>query len=130
MVVVNSSVIILTCIFVQMAFICKLANHQHQIKVVSDVSRIVAFLLFLAYFGKSQVRGDEEIQFCKYALKKLQNDEKIVKDWSERCLKSNGHMLDSPCCETERKYIRERKCNMHARMCSVYKGNMLNSVVS
>ena len=113
-----------------MAFICKLANLQHQIKVVSDVSRIVAFLLFLAYFGLSQVRCDEEIQFCKNALKTLQNDEKIVKDWSERCLRRNGHMLDSPCCEKERKYLRERKCNMHSRMCSVYQGNMLNYVFS
>ena len=113
-----------------MAFICKLAYLQHQIKVVSDVSRIVAFLLFLAYFCKSQVRCDEEIQFCKNALKKLQNDEKIVKDWRERCLKPNGHMLDSPCCETERKYLQEKQCNIRSQMCSVYKGNILNSVVS
>ena len=100
-----------------MAFICKLANLQHQIKVVSDVSRIVAFLLFLAYFGLSQVRCDEEIQFCKNPLKKLQKDEK---EWRKRCLKPQ--MLNSSCCEEERKNLRERKC-VQSRVCFNYKGN-------
>ena len=108
-----------------MAFIHKPANYQKKGKVVSVVSKIVVVLFFLTYFGASQVHCDEEIQFCKNALKTLQNVEKLVKDWSARCLRHNGHMLDSPCCENERKYLREKQCNMHSRMCSVYKGNML-----
>ena len=100
-----------------MAFICKLANLQHQIKVVSDVSRIVAFLLFLAYFGLSQVRCGEEIQFCKNALKTLQKDEKY---WRKKCLKPQ--LLNSSCCEAERKNLRERKC-VQSRVCFNYKSN-------
>ena len=100
-----------------MAFTWKPAKHQHKIKVVSNVSRIVAFLLFLAYFGLSQVCCEEEIQFCKNPLKKLQKDEK---DWRKRCLKSQ--MLNSSCCEAERKYLRERKC-VQSRVCFNYKGN-------
>ena len=115
--------IILTCIFEQMAF---MANYLDKGKVVSSVSRIIVVLLFLTYFGASQVHCDEQIQFCNNALKKLQNDKKIIEDWRERCLKPNGHMLDSPCCETERMYLRQRKCNTHSRMCSVYKGSILN----
>ena len=100
-----------------MVFISRPAEHQHKIKVVSDVSRIVAFLYFLAYFGLSQVRCDEEIQFCKNPLKKLQKDEK---DWRKRCLKPQ--MLNSSCCEAERKNLRERKC-VQSRVCFNYKGN-------
>ena len=100
-------------------------------RVIFVVPKIVVVLLLLTHFGARLVHCDEQIPFCKDLLQKLENDEK---SWRENCLETGvndsrrlgGKMVDSPCCEAEKNYLRERRCK-HSQMC-FYKGKNLHKL--
>ena len=101
-----------------MAFTYKPVNCQEIKKATFIVARNIVVLLILIYCGASLVICEEEIPFCKDHLKELVKDED---DWSKRCLKYEGHKIDSSCCEIEKEYLRKRMC-MLSKMC-FHKGN-------
>ena len=101
-----------------MALTYKLADHQQIRRGIFIMARIIALLLILTLFDASLVICEEEIPFCKDHLKELVKDEE---DWSKRCLKYEGHKIDSSCCETEKEYLRKRMCTL-SKLC-FYKGN-------
>ena len=100
-------------------------------RVIFVVPKIVVVLLLLTHFGARLVHCDEQIPFCKDLLEKLENDEK---SWRENCLETGVNdsrrlgwkMVDSPCCEAEKNYLRERRCK-HSQMC-FYKGKNLHKL--
>ena len=101
-----------------MALIYKLADHRAIRTGVFIMARIIVGLLIWTYFHASFVICEEEIPFCNDRLKELVKDEE---DWSKRCLKYEGHKIDSSCCETEKEYLRKRMCAL-SKLC-FYKGN-------
>jgi hypothetical protein len=82
-------------------------------------TKIIFSIHILIYFGTSLVVCNNGIPFCRKRLKELRKDEK---DWSKRCLNSDGENLVTVRCEAEKRYNHERIC-MYTKIC-FYKGNI------
>ncbi|CAB4034906.1 Hypothetical predicted protein, partial [Paramuricea clavata] len=89
------------------------ANYREIRKLIFVATKITVAFLILIYFGASLVMCNEDISFCDERLKELKQD---VKDWNKRCVNTQGKDIDTPCCETEKQYNKE-KMNMQTKLC-------------
>ena len=109
----------------QMLFLAECAMYEDMRRSIFTTTKLILGLFILIYFGAKQIVCDddtpplnENIAFCNESLKELKDD---VKDWQERCLNEALYDRDTPCCNAEKKYDKERR-RIHGKLC-FYKGN-------
>ena len=84
---------------------------------------IILGLFILICFGASVITCNEAIEnvpFCKESLKELKDD---VKDWQKICKDDQLYDIDTPCCNAEKEYIKNRR-RIQRKLC-FFKGNHL-----